>query len=347
MHQSRNTNRIALHANWFTRRTFVWVASLIVLGSSHLPSLHAQSWATKMFAETTHDFGSVSRNSKTEYAFVLENIYEEDVHIAAVRSSCGCTKPVVMKDTVKTWEKAEIVAQFNTRSFIGHKNAMVTVVIDKPYYAEIQLHVKGHIRSDIVTEPGEVSFGEVDNGATREIPIRISYAGRPSWKILDVRGNSDFLSVRLDEPKKANNMVSYTMHVQVNPDAPDGELHDELTVVTNDAQENSFSLPVTARIIPPVSISPPQILLGRLTSTDKSQQRFVIKSKKPFKITAIECEDSRFQFKIPSDERPVHVIPFEFTGSETTGDFRQKVIVQTSLGEKFAAECVVIGQVIK
>ena len=57
----------------------------------------AQEWAKKMFKVTSHDFGTVARGAKAEFAFEFENIYEEEVHIASVRSSCGCTFPAWRK----------------------------------------------------------------------------------------------------------------------------------------------------------------------------------------------------------------------------------------------------------
>ena len=49
----------------------------------------AQEWAKKMFKVTSHSFGSVARGAKAEYQFELQNLYEEEVHVAAVRTSCG------------------------------------------------------------------------------------------------------------------------------------------------------------------------------------------------------------------------------------------------------------------
>ncbi len=334
--------------NPFSMGTLSTFLFAIISATCWIPSATAETWATKMFSETHHDFGAVSRNAKTEYAFTIENIYEEDVHISSVRSSCGCTKPVLSHKTIKTWEKAELVAQFNTRSFIGNKNAVITVVIDQPFYAEIQLTVQGHIRSDIVTEPGEVNFGEVAVGTKRELPIRISYAGRADWKILDVRGNSDFLSVRLDPAKRQGNLIVYTMHVILNESAPIGELQDELTVVTSDQQNSEFSLPTMARIIPPVSVTPSQIAFGDVPSGQVKSERFIVKGKRPFKITEIQCADERFEFKVPSDSKPVHVIPFAFHGEQgSSGDFRQSLLIKTDLGESFVAECIVTGQVVR
>ena len=40
----------------------------------------------------------------------------------------------------------------------------MTVYFDKPTYAEVQLQVAGFIRSDVVLQPGEIDFGNVDLG---------------------------------------------------------------------------------------------------------------------------------------------------------------------------------------
>ncbi len=49
-----------------------------------------------MFSESSHDFGTVARGSKTVYRFKFKNIYEEPLHVSGIRSSCGCTTPEVI-----------------------------------------------------------------------------------------------------------------------------------------------------------------------------------------------------------------------------------------------------------
>src|SRR5262245_48140708 len=84
---------------------------------------NAKPWAEKMFATRSHDFGHVARGAKAEFAFEIQNMYEEEVHIADVKTSCGCTTPSVTKNTLKTWEKGTIVATLNTRSFVGQRTS--------------------------------------------------------------------------------------------------------------------------------------------------------------------------------------------------------------------------------
>src|SRR6188474_3937645 len=117
---------------------------VLVAGTSALP---AKEWAQKMFRVASHDFGHLARGAKAEFSFELQNLYEEDVHIADVRTSCGCTIPTITKPTLKTWEKGSIIATLNTRSFVGQRNSTLTVVIDRPFYAEVPLTIAGYIHS--------------------------------------------------------------------------------------------------------------------------------------------------------------------------------------------------------
>ncbi len=65
---------------------------------------------------------SAARGSDAKHTFIIQNIYEEDAHIADVRSTCGCTSAKFPGEILKTWEKAEIVAVVDTRAFERKKD---------------------------------------------------------------------------------------------------------------------------------------------------------------------------------------------------------------------------------
>jgi hypothetical protein len=331
-------------------QAFAALLSITLVAWIPSSQVHADQWGQKLFSETHHHFGTVSRNAKTEHSFVIENCFEEDVHIASVRSSCGCTKPVLTKNTLKSWEKGEIVAQFNTRSFIGTKTAEITVVIDRPYYAEVKLTVGGTIRSDVVVEPGEVRFGDVELGAKKVVDLKISYAGRTDWKITDIRGNSDHVEVRLDPVQRKGTLTNYLLHIALKENAPVGEMLDELIVVTNDEKNEQFTLPLSARVVPPVSISPVFVSLGDVGKGKSVQNRLLVRSKKPFAITGVDCPDARFEFAVPEGSKTLHVIPFTFKGElldgNDNGALKEKITVKTSLGDDMSPEVTVAGRVL-
>jgi hypothetical protein len=94
--------------------------SLLILAAL-AASVHAQGWAEKMFDARSYDFGTIARAAKAEIAFELTNLYLEEVHIASVRSSCGCTTPRIEKDTLKSYEEGAIVAHINSDRFPGQR----------------------------------------------------------------------------------------------------------------------------------------------------------------------------------------------------------------------------------
>ena len=147
----------------------------------------AQEWANKMFSVTSHNFGTVAKGSKTEYRFVFRNMYKEDLHVVGVRTSCGCTSPEVTKHDLKTHETAEVVAKFNTRTFLGQHGATLTISFDKPFFAEVQLRVAGNIRGDVTFDPPFVDLGNVDLGKGASRSVRVTHIGSAPWEIKDVR----------------------------------------------------------------------------------------------------------------------------------------------------------------
>jgi hypothetical protein len=310
-----------------TRRGTILALGLLLLAAGRAPG---QEWAAKMFKQTSHDFGALARGTKAEHKFELTNLYKEDIHIAGVRSSCGCTTPTISKDTLKTWEKGAIVAQFNTESFTGHKHATLTVTIDKPFYAEVQLSVQGFIRSDVVFDPGEVNFGAIDPAQPSEKLVKVTFAGRSDWEILDVRSANTRFEVELSDAQRSGGQVTYNMLVRLLPGAPGGYLQDQLTIVTNDQTNRNIPLAVEGNVETLLTLSPAALFLGVLEPGQKVTKQLVVRSKKPFKVTGVKCSDDCFQFVTSDEAKTLHIIPITYT-AEKPGEVAQQIEIVTDV----------------
>ena len=111
-----------------------------------------------------------------------------------------------------------------------------------------------------------------------------------------------------------------------------------------------FTLPVNARVIPPVSISPTFVALGDVGKGKSIQNRLIVRSRKPFSITGVDCVDDRFEFNLPEGAKTLHIVPFTFKGKllddKDSGSLKQKITVKTSLGDDMSAEVTVAGRVV-
>lgn len=307
----------------------------------------AQKWAQDMFSDKDHDFGIVPRGAKTEVKFSFTNKYEQPLHVMDVRSSCGCTIPRIVNADVKTYQESAIACEFNTRSFVGYKSAVVTVIFDRPSYAEVQLRVEGNIRSDIVTEPGEIQFGEVDPGTEIVKKVTINYAGRRRWEILDVLSENANLGVKFvsaDPTRTSDGSVQYVMNVRLKKSAPIGALNDQIVIKTNDPQYNLVSIPVRGRVIPPLDVTPPNVM-GTLKQGTEWSGRIVLKAKVPFTVSEVACADKRVSFVVPSGKKVLHIIPVKFAAGDALGAFYENVTIKTSLPENGTAKTALTGNV--
>lgn len=299
-----------------------------------------------MFQATSHDFGHVARGAKAEFAFELQNVYEEDIHIADVRTSCGCTTPTITKPTLKTWEKGTIVATLNTRSFVGQRNSTLTVVIDKPFYAEVQLTIAGYIHSDVDFQPGVAALGDIEQGTTGEQTITVTYRGGANWQIADVRSANSHLEVELAEPIRQPGLVSYKMVVRLKADAPAGTLQDQLTLVTNDQRMPAVVLPVEGRVTPPLAVNPSPLLFGSLSPGQSATKQLVLTGKQPFRVLSIAADNEAVQFKTAPDvTKKVHLIPVTVIAPQQSGEFHYTITVETDLPNAARATCQVRGAV--
>jgi hypothetical protein len=288
-----------------------------------------------MFKVTDHDFGSVAKGAKAEYRFVFENLYMEDVHVVGVRTSCGCTTPTVETPLLKTYEQGSILAHFNTDSFQGQRGATLTITIDKPFYAEVQVQVRGFIRSDVVVEPGSVQFGSIDQGMGFTQTAAVSYAGRGDWKIVEVKSANPHITAQVVETDRSYGRVSYSLKVLVDHTTPAGYLNDHLMLVTNDSAGQQIPVLVEGRVVPSISVMPTALFMGVVQPGQKVTKQLVVKSKKPFRVLGVTCDDKSFQFDTSkADEaKELHLIPVTFTAGTDAGKVVKSIKIKTDQGE--------------
>jgi hypothetical protein len=303
-------------------------------------SLQGQDWAKKMFATLEHDFGTVARNSDQQFRFEITNLYKEDVHIASVRASCGCTIVKIETATLKSFEKGAILTTYNTKSFIGQRGATVTVTIDKPFFAEIQLQVAGFIRSDVVFTPNSLEFGEFQLSSKPKKEFRVQYAGRTDWSITDVRSKQAYYNVEILERSVLAGGVEYWMAVELKENVPVGYLKDYLIIVTNDPSNREIQLPLSGKASAPVTLSPAALLLGIVSPDDSIKKRIILRGTESFSITSIKCNHEGVSFA--SDSQPdanpensapkkLHIIPVVFQAGTTAEKILATITVKVKM----------------
>jgi len=302
------------------------IVAAVLLSSWLAASANAQQWATKMFTATEHDFGNVARGAKTEFRFEFKNIYKETVHISGVRTSCGCTTPLVENDTLATYETSAISAKFNTDRFLGNRSATLTVMIDKPFYAEVRLRVKGNIRGDIVVEPGSINFDTVSQGESAERRIRVKYAGRQNWKIVDIRSGNPHFEAEIEATRRVGGQIVCDLLIRLKNGAPVGYINDQLVLVTSDRFGGEIPVSIEGRIQSEFTISPKTLFLGNLELGQEVTKRVVVRGKSPFRISQVDCGDDCFEFHADEETKAVHMVEVKFKAMQP-GKVEESIVI--------------------
>ncbi len=295
----------------------------------------AQSWTATLFDHTQHDFGTVTRGAKAEHAFVLQNRTSDEVRIAAVRSSCGCTATSIQDDhwSVAPGKATRLIASLHSASFVGVRWSTITVTFDKPARGEVQLHVKAYVRGDVGVKPDRVEFGSINSGTPAERTIQVSNSGRYSWGIVEVKCPHPRLSCKVTETRRDWTRVSYRVRVRLDEQAPPGYLRGHLILVTNEPHHRKIPVLVEARVLPEMSASPSTLFLGVVRPGEQVSRSLVVRAKKPFRITALQTDGEGLEVDLQAGKtpKPLHLIPVTFRAAGQPGKVVRTIHIETDL----------------
>lgn len=304
-------------------------------------------WAEKMFEKLTHDFGVVARGSDVNYRLKLKNTFEETVHIAEVRTTCGCSAGEPSQETLQSLEEAYITIKLDTRKFTRRKDSNLIVVFDRPLAGRVQIPLTAYIRTDVVIEPGSVQFDEIDRDKKNERTLKIAYAGRDDWTIREVKTQSDFVVAEVKETDRSTGRASYELIVRLTDKTPVGPLRQLITLVTDDAKSPHVPLLVEGNVTPDIKVTPSVVSLGTVRPGQTIPTRVVLQGRKPFEVTAVTCLRAKdvFQVRLPLRAALVQIIPLTVTAPSKAGPLDEELTV-TIPGHRDPVTFRVFGKVV-
>jgi len=323
---------------------------VVVAGICGTGNAHATDWAKAMFDHTTHDFGMVPRGSEAEHRFTIENIYLEDAHIKSITSSCQCTSVKVTEPTLKTHEKSQVVAKLNTRQFTGKKDSTIRVVFDKPFPAEVQLHVHSYIRTDVVLEPGAVRFGQVTEGSTVTKVIDLRHAGNPDWRITGIEKADPDIDVTVRPKEATPGQAAYQLSFTLKPDAPAGYIRRPLTLLTNDLNPNAqrVIVPMEGVVSASVSVRPSPVSFGLVQPGREVSRNIVVQGQESFEVLKLVGPDDRFSLGSPEKLNTgsrLHLLQIKFDARGEPGKLDGEIEIHTNIGDGRVLRVEVSGEV--
>jgi hypothetical protein len=192
------------------------------------------------------------------------------------------------KRVLEPRESTTLEVHMDGRRFSGPKTVGVRVTVGPEYISSAELRVTANCRSDIVFNPGEVSFGTVTRGTTPARSIDVEYAGALAFQVSEVIARDVPYNVAMKEIYRRPGQVGYRLQVTLKADAPLGVLKHELYLKTNDPASPLVAVLVEANVQSAVTVVPSPLSLGTVKADTAHTRRVVVRGQKPFRILSVE-----------------------------------------------------------
>lgn len=304
----------------------VFAVALVVSINATDVSAQQLNWAQKMLEKQSIDFGVVARGADCSTKLKVRNLYREDIQITNVRTSCGCSKAEKTVDVIPSGQEAYINISMDTVRFMRRKDSAALVTFYEPTKGlsqEVRIPLTVYIRTDVVLTPGNVNFGIVEVGQPAKQSIEVAYAGSADWRINEVKVSNQLFQAEAVEVERLGGTVKYRLNVTMAAAPTAGLVTDTLQLVTTDANNPLVPVPVEARVEADIMVTPAELQYGAVRIGQSKVMNVVIRGRKPFTIEKLEREkgDEAFKVRLPSESRPVHVLPLTFAPTEGAGDY--------------------------
>jgi hypothetical protein len=326
----------------------------IVLGGIlPAPRVLAQTpaWVDQIFPERFFQFGTVARGSKLRHAFRVVNRLDRTVRIQDYQTKCGCTEVRFGAREIPPGTQTTVEATIDTTRFLGEKKSGLTLVLDQPEYARVDLDLSCVIRGDVWLTPGLVDFGVVSRSGEIKptVSLTLSYTGgQPNWGITQMRTRTTQVSAKLQErDRSAGGTVQYVLNATLDPQSLHGFFKDEISLTTNDPTVPTIPVSVVAVVQSAVTVSPSPLVIGPVKAGQVVTKTLLVRSNQPFQVTSIDPRSTELSATSPqADAKPVHTITLTFKAPQKTGPYHSTVTIATDSKDGAPVELRVFANVV-
>jgi hypothetical protein len=321
---------------------------LVFASTAAADSTRSSNWAERMFSQTEHDFGVVTKGADVRHKIEIKNQFGEPITLHSATSTCGCTTPELSTRTLQPGETGYLELKLNTVRFSKqkHPNVDVKMSYGKSPITTVRIPVHAYIRDDVTTSQDTVDFGVVGAGEASKKSVTVSYHGHAPWKITGVQDAGKGMTVEISKPTRTSQGLSYTLNVTLSPDLPLGSIDRSLVVLTEEPAKSYVNLRVRATVEADITLANPVVHLGVLKPNAVTSTRLVIRGRKPFAVEAVEGLPGTVTAEVGNHvAKTVHVVPVQITAPAVPGKFSQELQVKCGANRP-PVTCRVEGEVL-
>lgn len=242
--------------------------------------------------ETTFEFGTMARGTTMSHAFTVRNIGGSPLHIEVGSTTCKCTVGDLSTNDIAPQAEAEVRLEWTAKTMPGPFRHGATLLTNDPHQSRVELVVEGLVVESTATMPGELHFGTIGAGETKQAELYLMAFLQDdvqifSQKVLGAEeaGQID-IQVEPCEPSELPNAdarAGLKIVASMHAGHTLGPVQASLSLETNLEKAKKLEIPILANVIGDISIFGPGwiarrglLKLGTIRSEQGKQVRLNI-----------------------------------------------------------------------
>ncbi|MBY0232517.1 MAG: DUF1573 domain-containing protein [Gemmataceae bacterium] len=241
------------------------------------------------------------KSVRFEYPF--RNRGHGPLTIKKAHSGCSCLKAIHPDKPVPPGGTGTVVLEYrldpSKRSFFHD----AVVETNDPDFPAVALRAAGNAHVLVTVSPNPLVLGDVPLGADKRAVLFVAYSGEEDFELRQATGKrlsplvhstssrelADLVLLGAAMPRLSPN--SRIIEASI-PTGKLGPVADEVVITTNVKGFSTIRIPVSGRIVPPVSTSPSLLSFGEVALGDSAKRSLALihHQGKPFRVLALKPE---------------------------------------------------------
>ena len=177
----------------------------------------------------TNDFGEASSGESVQAPFTLRNGGDEPLHIAYVRTSCGCTTTALDKRELAPGEETSLVATLSLKGRSGPQSKTLTIGSNDPDHPDMQALIHGTAICHLTISPSLIYLFSVTQGQPVTRTVDITSESNTPFQILSIEASHPDLAVQVF----TTDSNAYRLEVTLPATWPAGRIDESLRIHTD------------------------------------------------------------------------------------------------------------------
>jgi hypothetical protein len=225
------------------------------------------------FAETALTLAEVVQGEVAQGRFTFRNTGSAPLSLTNIKTSCGCTAVEGWRQTVQPGGEGSFAVKLDTKRFSGRVTKMIDVVSNAANVpaGAAKLSVTADVWLPVRLSANSASFGTILAGA--EVPpkeITVTVTDPEPLAIQPPASSNPYFHTSMEAREPGR---TYLLTVTI-PEPQPGVQQGELVLPLGHPRMPKLTLPLYARVAPPVEVMPGEVVLAK-APPGAAQQRFV------------------------------------------------------------------------